>query len=102
MVTTMPHMTRPDESHPDRRRQSSWMLRLLFYSYLLIVLTAFLYPVHYMGVDGARVEVGRHFLLTSPVAYEADSRRTMVEIMLAALIFLPLAPLAGRFGPGPR
>ena len=98
----MPHMTGPDESHPDRRSQSSWLLRLIFYSYLLIVLAAFLFPVHYMGVNGARVDVGRHFLFTTPVAYEADSRRMMVEIMLAALIYLPLAPLAGRFGPASR
>ncbi|MGH9804631.1 MAG: hypothetical protein ACRD4D_05625 [Candidatus Acidiferrales bacterium] len=92
-------MTRTDESQPDRRHRRAWTLRIFFYAYMLVVAAAFIYPVHYMRVGAARVEVGRQFLLIAPEVYQPDVNRTIVEIMLAALVFLPVVILTARYGP---
>lgn len=78
---------------------SNWIQRILFYGYLLVVLGAFAYPVHYLTTSGERVSMGRFILFTAPLVYQPDSVQIIREVMLVTLVFLPLVHLAIRYAP---
>jgi len=81
---------------------SNWVQRILFYGYLLVVLAAFVYPVHYLAASGDQLSMGRYILFTAPPVYQPDSVQIIREVMLVTLIFLPFIHLAIRYGPETR
>lgn len=93
------HGLRHAHQEAPHRGYVSWLHRLLFYAYLLVVLAAFVYPMHYLDAGGASVEVGRYILFLAPGVYQPDSVRIIREVMVATLVFLPLIHLTIRYGP---
>ena len=102
METAIAGLHGQHEQAPPRRNLWAWVQRVLFYGYLLMVLAVFSYPMHYLEVDGDRVEVGRYILFMASVVYQPDSVQIMREVMVVTLIFLPLIHLAIRYGPETR
>ena len=99
METAVASMGGHKQDAPPRRSPWVWLQRILFYGYLLVVLSVFIYPMHYLAIDGDRVEVGRYILFMASVVYQPDSVQIMREVMVVTLIFLPLIHLAIRYGP---
>jgi hypothetical protein len=99
MATWVPDRGAHEGGMPLYARAGTLVQRILFYGYLLVVLAAFIYPMHYLSVDGTQVEVGRHILFMAPVVYRPDSVQIIREVMLVTVIFLPLVHLAIRYGP---
>ena len=84
---------------PPHHGLGTWLQRGFFYAYLLVVLAAFVYPMHFLDAGGASVEVGRYILFLAPGVYQPDSLRIIREVMVATLIFLPFIHLTIRYGP---
>lgn len=102
MATWVPDRGGHEKHVPLYVQASTWVQRILFYGYLLVVLAVFVYPVHYLATDGDRVSMGRHILFMAPVVYQPDSVQIIREVMLVTVIFLPFVHLAIRYGPETR